>query len=149
MSVRPSVRHKPVLYQNEQTDRAGLCPRNFLWRISQTVLLYRNSGTSKNKGTSLWNFVPNSGQKISPRVGAVVNKTCRRSNVWIRPAPTTVERVVAVCVSLLYAGRLQPSNSITSTCSGCTSCSYTRAAVSEILTATSRRAVRLRQQSFL
>jgi len=27
------------------------------------TVLYRNLGSSKNKGTSLWNFVPNSGLK--------------------------------------------------------------------------------------
>ena len=70
-SVRPSVRHKPVIYRNDRTNRtvASLHP-------SHTVL-WGNLGISKNERTSLWNFVPNSG--LSPRqVDRVVNKTRRR-----------------------------------------------------------------------
>jgi len=40
-----SVRHKPVLYRNDWTNQAVLCG---------------NADISKNKYTSLWNFVPNS-----------------------------------------------------------------------------------------
>jgi len=87
-------------------------------------------------------------RKNSPRqkVDGVVNKTRRRSSLWI--TRTTIERVVAECASLLYTGRLQPSNSTTSTWSKCTTV-VPCAAVGEILTASSRRAVRLRLQSFL
>ena len=47
----------------------------------------------------LWTY------KTSPRqVDSVVNKSRRRSSLWI--TPTTVERVVAECISLSYVGQL-------------------------------------------
>jgi len=54
-------------------------------------MLQGNSGTSKNKDTSLWTFAQNSGvKKVSPRqVDAVVNETRRRFSLWI--TPTTVD----------------------------------------------------------
>ena len=60
-SVRPSVRHTSVLYRNDCMNRAvsgngGVLPSI----LQQYNALQGNSDTSKKKGTSLWNFVPNS-----------------------------------------------------------------------------------------
>jgi len=68
LSVCPSVRHKSVSYRNDWTNRAVFGMWAF-FHPSYTVLK-GNPIISKNKGTSLWNFVLNSGlqklQKISP-----------------------------------------------------------------------------------
>jgi len=52
-------RHTPVLYRNGCTDR----PDFFAYRFPPTyaTLFYGNLSISINKGTSLWNFVSNSG----------------------------------------------------------------------------------------
>jgi len=58
--------------------------------------------------------------KISPQevVGVLVWSTnSLTTTVSLLITPTTVERVVAECTSLIHVGRLQPSNSITSICS--------------------------------
>ena len=47
LSARPSVRHKPVLYQNDWTNRAGFWYGGFL-----TLIPYCD--ISRNYGTSLW-----------------------------------------------------------------------------------------------
>jgi len=52
----PFVRHTPVLYRNGCTDRGDI----FLAGFPQPMLRYV-LGYLRNKGTSLWNFVPNSG----------------------------------------------------------------------------------------
>ena len=52
--VRLSVRHKPVLYKNDWTNGAGFWHGVFKFHLSHTVL-------KANMGTSLWDFVPNSG----------------------------------------------------------------------------------------
>ena len=54
-----SVRHKLEFYRNGWTNLAGFGMRASL-HLSYTVLK-GNLSISKNKGTSLWNFVPNSG----------------------------------------------------------------------------------------
>jgi len=55
-SVHPSVRHKPVLYRNDWTNRA-------VWHggFLPTILHCLVRKLQKNKNTSLWNFVPHSG----------------------------------------------------------------------------------------
>ena len=72
------------------------------FHLSYTVLP-GNSGISKNKGTSLWNFVSNSGlKKISPQqVDRVVNITRRRSSLRITLA--TVYASWLAAHSLLHA----------------------------------------------
>ena len=67
LSVCPSVRHKSVSYRNDWTNRAVFG----MWAFFHpSYVLKGNSIISKNKGTSLWNFVLNSGlqklQKILP-----------------------------------------------------------------------------------
>jgi len=57
--VSVSVCHKSVFYQNGWTNRAGF-GTGASFHLSYTVF-YRNIGVFKNKGTSLWNFDPNSG----------------------------------------------------------------------------------------
>jgi len=63
MDLCPSVRHKLVFYRNGWTNRASF------WRVSlippSYTVLKRNPVISKNKGTSLWNFVLNSGLRGS------------------------------------------------------------------------------------
>ena len=59
--VSVSVCHKSVFYQNGWTNRAGF-GTGASFHLSYTVF-YRNIGVFKNKGTSLWNFDPNSGFK--------------------------------------------------------------------------------------
>ena len=59
LSVRPSVRHKPVLYRNYWINRACF-GTGASFHLSHTVLL-GNMGISKNYGTSFWDFVSNSG----------------------------------------------------------------------------------------
>ena len=49
-------------YRNSSTNQTGFWHGSFLQPILNVS--YENSGTSKNKGTSIWNFVPNSGLKI-------------------------------------------------------------------------------------
>ena len=58
-SVCLSVHHKPVLY----IEMTGQIELVFGMEASfhPSVVLQGNSGISKNKGTSVWNFVPNSG----------------------------------------------------------------------------------------
>jgi len=57
-SVRPSVRHKPLLHRNTMW-MGGFLAWQLLWPILNCVI--RKFGyLSKNKGTALWNFAPNS-----------------------------------------------------------------------------------------
>jgi len=59
-SVRPSVRHMPVLYRNDWTNRAGFWQPGFFPPISHCAIRkfrYRGLFQSKN-GTYLCNFVP-------------------------------------------------------------------------------------------
>ena len=55
---RLSVCRKPLLYQNDLTDRAGFCNGCFLWPIVYSVL--SRVGYLQNMRTLLWNFAPNS-----------------------------------------------------------------------------------------
>ena len=59
MGLCPSVCHKSVFYRNGWTNRAGFG----MWASFHPfyAVLKGNSVISKNKGTSLWNFVLNSG----------------------------------------------------------------------------------------
>jgi len=59
MSHRLVRHHKPVLYWNDWTNRAHFWHGDFP-PLSHTVLK-GNFGISNNQGTSLWDFVPNSG----------------------------------------------------------------------------------------
>jgi len=77
-SVRP-VRHMPVLYRNDWTNRAVFLP----WRLRFTypTLCFKEIWVSPKLGTSLWDFAPKlSTWKILPRqVDRVINEThCRR-----------------------------------------------------------------------
>jgi len=86
--VCPSICHKPLLYRNDYKNRTGFSTKAILYP-SYTVFQGK-SGISKNKVTSLWNFVPNSIWKILPRqVDHVVNKNRRRSSLLT--IPTTVD----------------------------------------------------------
>ena len=53
-SVCLSVCHKSEFYRNEWTNRASFWQGSFL-RSTYPTLLHENSGTFKNKGTSVWN----------------------------------------------------------------------------------------------
>ena len=59
LSVRPSVPHTPVLYQNDWTDRAGFGMNAFFHLCYN--MLGEKSDISVDNGSSLWNFVPNCG----------------------------------------------------------------------------------------
>ena len=60
--VRLSVCHKSVSCRNDWTNRAGLAWRlPFIYPTLCLIRKFSSSGISKNKGTSLWNFVPNYG----------------------------------------------------------------------------------------
>ena len=56
--VCPSVRHKPVLYRNDSTNRDRFCHGTFLSPILHCVI--RKFWYLQNNGTSLWNFVVSS-----------------------------------------------------------------------------------------
>jgi len=49
------------------------------FHISYTVL-YGNSGTFKNRGTSLWNFAPNSGLREFDHGISIVETCCQLSS---------------------------------------------------------------------
>ena len=66
-----SVCHKSVFYRNGWTNRVGMWAS---FHLSYTVLK-GNSVISKNKGTSLWNFVLNSGLRKF-RHGISIVETC-------------------------------------------------------------------------
>ena len=66
LSVCLSVCHKSVFCRNWWTDRAGFFSTGASFLPSfeacyPTLCCKGNSGIFKNKGTSLWNFAPNSG----------------------------------------------------------------------------------------
>ena len=67
------VCHKSEFYRNRWTNRAGFGTGAY-FHLAYTVFK-GNSGIFKNKGTSLWNFVPNSGL-IKFRHGISIVKTC-------------------------------------------------------------------------
>ena len=79
LSVRPSVRHKPVFYRNDWTNRAGISHGGFLPPIPHCVV--RKYGYRQNSRYFLQT------QKISPGVDRVVNKNSSSSS------STTVEFV--------------------------------------------------------
>ena len=58
LCVRLSVCHKPVLYRNDWTNRAGFRHGGFLPPVSHCVV--RKCGHLQKSRTSLWDFVPNS-----------------------------------------------------------------------------------------
>jgi len=67
MSVRLPVRHKSVFYQNGWTDRIVFCWCGvFLLPVLQCVV--SKFRYLQNKGTSLWNFILNSGLRKFRRV---------------------------------------------------------------------------------
>jgi len=82
LSVRLSVRHKSVLYRNGWTNRAGFWHVSFLPPVLHSVLK-GNSVISKNKGTSVWNFLLNSGL-TKFRHGISIVETCYQlsSRAW-------------------------------------------------------------------
>ena len=62
-----SVCHKSVFCRNGWTNRAGFFCTGASFNLSYTVFIIRKSGTFKNRGTSFWNFAPNSKlRKILP-----------------------------------------------------------------------------------
>jgi len=73
VAVCPSLRHKPVLYRNDCTNRAGF-GMEASFNLSHTVLL-RNWVSPK----SLWNFVPNSGKF---RHGNGRSRCQQNSSLW-------------------------------------------------------------------
>jgi len=85
VSLRPSVRHKPVLYRNDWTNQTGTWHGGFLPSLLYYVV--RKFGFLKNRGTCtfFWNFIPNSGlikfRHESRLVDHVVKKTSRRSSL--------------------------------------------------------------------
>ena len=72
LSVCPSVRHKSVFYRNGWTNRAGFWHVSFLPPVLHCV---KKFGYLQNKGTSLWNFVLNSGLRKF-RHGISIVETC-------------------------------------------------------------------------
>ena len=73
VSVCPSVRHKSVFYRNGWTNWAGFWHVSFLPPVLHCVK--SKFGYLQNKGTSLWNFVLNSGVKKF-RHGISIVETC-------------------------------------------------------------------------
>ena len=96
LSVRPSVRLSVTSRYCIETVR-----RTELVYGTGPKLCYKEIRISpKNKGTSLWNVAPNSGFRKF-RHDKSVNKTRRRSSLWI--TPTMVERVVDGCTKLRWS----------------------------------------------
>jgi len=60
-SVCLSVRHKPVLYRNDWTNRADFWHGGFFLPTPDCLIRKIGYGISTNLATSLLNFVPNSG----------------------------------------------------------------------------------------
>ena len=95
-SVRPPVRHMPVLYRNDWTNRAVFLP----WRLRSTypTLCFKEIWVSPKLGTSLWDFAPKlSTWKILPRqVDRVINETHyrrrRRSSLLTTPIGQSTSR---------------------------------------------------------
>jgi len=136
LSVRPSVRHKPVQIWKRLVELS-----RFLAILGYHEIVIR-FGYLQNKDTSLQtlsdildfeNFAPR-------QVNRVANETRRRSSLWTTP---TAHRGC-----LIHVGQTQPSNSITAI-----RCRQRIPTVTQQLTRfrpTHRIArVRLRQQSFL
>jgi len=74
LSDRLSVCHKPVLYRNDWTNRAGFWDGGFFQHYP--TLCYRETRESPKEGYFSWT------KKILPRqVDRVVNKTGRRSSL--------------------------------------------------------------------
>ena len=83
-SVTVSVYHKSEFYRNGRTNQAGFWHGGFLSPIQHCIV--RKFGYLQNKGTSVLNFVPNSGLRKfrHPRqVDGIVNNTRRRSSLYI------------------------------------------------------------------
>ena len=77
-SVRLCVRHKPVLYRNDWTNRAGFWDRGFLSPIAHGVTItfgYLQNGALSSGTLSQ---TPELEKISSPQVDRVVNKTRRR-----------------------------------------------------------------------
>jgi len=112
--VRLSVCHKPVLYQNDWTNRASLWHRGFLPPVPHRVV--RKYGYLQKLGFFPLRLCPKlRTSKISPRqLDRVVNKTRRRrrrSSLLATPIRQSTSRGC-----LLQVSQLQPSNSITANC---------------------------------
>jgi len=81
VSVCVCLSQVAVFYRNEWTNRAGF-GTGASFHPSYAVF-EENSGISKNKGTSLWNFVPNTGLRKFC-FGISIVETCYRlsSTTW-------------------------------------------------------------------
>jgi len=75
MGLCLSVRHKSVFYRNGWTNRAGFWHVSFLLPVLHCVKRKYGYGYLQNKGTSLWNFVLNSGLRKF-RHGISIVETC-------------------------------------------------------------------------
>jgi len=95
----PSVRHKSVFYRNGWTNRA-VFGTWASFHPSYTVLK-GNSVISKNKGTSLWNFVLNSGlRKFCYDISIV--ETCYQLSSRIVDAHSVIDWTVVGQLSRWY-----------------------------------------------
>ena len=93
------VCHKWEFYRNGWTNRAGFGVRAS-FHLSYTVLR-GNSGICKNKGTSLWNFVLNSGLRKF-RHGLSIVETCYRLSSWKVDAQSVINWTVVDQLSWQY-----------------------------------------------
>jgi len=84
-----SVCHKSVFYRNGRMNRAWFWHESFL-----TPILKGNSGISENEGTSVWNFVINSGLKKFC-FGISIVETCYRLSSAEMDAQSVINRVVS------------------------------------------------------
>jgi len=86
MALCPSVClclcHKSEFYRSSWTNRAGFATWASFHPCLYTVLK-RNSGITKNKGTSFWNLVPNSGLRKFCFGISIVKTCCRISSTKV------------------------------------------------------------------
>ena len=75
VSLSPFVCHKPMLYRNDWTNRAGFWHGGFLPSTLHCVV--RKSLSPKIKNLSLWNFATNRGKSIALSTKLVVVVDCR------------------------------------------------------------------------
>ena len=99
-------------YRNDWTYRAGFGVQAY-FHLSYAVYI-RKPSTCKDNGTSLQNFVPNSGLNILPRhVDRVVNETRRWSSLLIMP--TTVDASWLFKAKFDYTGPTGPARTLSET----------------------------------
>ena len=144
-SVRPSVRHKPVLYRNHSTNRAGLWHGGFLPPIPHCVVTKR--GISKNYSTSLEDVVPNCGLRKFRQGNSIALSTTLVVDTYGRVCWRHLYNNRWVVVVYWKSVKCNPLTPIY--CDLLWICCTTCYTVDIILTCMARRAVRLRQQSFL